>query len=111
MICPACDTKIGFIESLTVMNPLSFKCHKCNNYLSLARSSIRAYIIILCVIAVISFTGFYILSANGLLNRNLLVALIPLILLAVFLIHYFYWDHAIAVRKDDKMSDITNLGC
>ena len=111
MKCPTCESKIGFIESLTVMNPLSFKCQKCNNYISLDRSSIKMYIIILCIIAVLSFTGFFLLSANNLLTKNLLTVLIPLILLAVLLIHYFFWNHATAVKKDDKMSDITNLSC
>ena len=111
MKCPACHAKIGFIESLTVMNPLSFKCQKCRSYLSLTSTSIKAYILLLCVIGILSFIGFFILAEKGLLTKGFLTALIPLILLAVMLIHYFFWNRAKARVKDDKMSDITSLGC
>ena len=111
MKCPSCKANIGFIESLTVMNPLSFKCQKCRSFLSLEVSSIKAYVLLLCIISVLSFAGFFLLAVKGLLNKNLLTVIIPLILLAVLLIHYFFWSRAKARIKDDKMSDITNLGC
>jgi len=111
MKCPACKAEIGFVESLTVMNPLSFKCQKCRSYLSLTGSSIKEYIVLLCIIAVLSFSGFYILADKNLLTRSLLTVLVPIILLVVLLIHFFFWSRAEARVKDDKMSDITNLGC
>ena len=111
MKCPGCERKIGFLESLTIINPLSFKCEKCNNYLSLDRSSIRAYILILVVITITAFIGFFILSSKNLLNKNILIPLVPSILAIVLLIHYFFWNRANARLKEDKMSDITNLSC
>ena len=112
MKCPVCKAKIGFVESLTVLNPLSFKCQRCNSYLSLDKPSVKAYILLLCTIAAISFISFSLLAVNNILTKSFLKVLIPVIFLMVFLIHYFFWNCASArSKKDEKLSDITNLSC
>lgn len=103
--------KIGFLESLTVINPLNFQCKKCSNYIGLSRQSIKIYILMLIVIFIISFTGFYILSLKKALNRNLLIIIVPIILGGVFLIHYYYWNYATAVAKEKRKGDISELSC
>jgi len=112
MNCPVCKAKIGFMESLTVLNPFSFKCRKCSSLLSLDRSSIKVYILLLCVISAFSFTFFYLLTTNNALNANILKFIIPAILLTVVLLHYLFWNNATArLKKEENGPDATNFGC
>ncbi len=112
MNCPVCKAKIGFMESLTVLNPFSFKCRKCSSHLSLDRPSVKVYILLLCVVSALSFTFFYLLTTNNALTANVLKFIIPLILLAVVLLHYLFWNNATArLKKKENGSDSTNFGC
>ncbi len=110
MICPGCDKKIGFFESLTIINPLNFRCKKCSNYITLSRSSVKSYILMLFIIFIISFLGFYQLESEKILSKPFLVIIVPVILVSVTIIHYFFWNSATAdLKKTDK--DISGLSC
>ncbi len=110
MDCPGCDRKIGFFESLTIINPLNFKCKKCSNYMTLSRSSIRTYLILLIVIFVISLSGFYWMETDKILTKTFLQIIVPAILVSVTVIHYFFWNSATAdLKNPDK--NISGLSC
>ncbi len=109
MKCPECKVKIGFIESLTILNPFNFKCQKCNSSLSISRSSTKAYLLLFCIIPILSFTGSRFLTAEGILTSDLLKVVVPVILLMVVGIHYLFWNRADAkLKKEDKSPDFTN---
>ena len=111
MKCPECERKIGFLESLTILNPLKFKCIKCSNYITLSRSSIKIYLFMLVVIFIISFIGFYYLGVVKILTRSILVIIVPVIIIGVTVIHYFFWNSASGELKEPDRDDISGLSC
>jgi len=111
MKCPECERKIGFLESLTIVNPLNFKCKKCNNYITLSRHSIRIYLFILLIVFFFFVTGFYFMNVNSILGRQMFIMICPLILTAVVLIHYFYWNSATGTIKSANKNDSTGISC
>jgi len=111
MICPGCDKKIGFFESLTIINPLKFKCKKCSNYITLSKSSIKNYLLMLVVIFIISFLGFFQVETDRILTKSFLKIIVPVIILAVTIIHYFFWNSASAELKTQDKNNISGLSC
>lgn len=111
MDCPGCKNKIGFFESLTIINPLHFRCKKCSNYMTLSRPSIKSYILMLLIIFIFSFLGFYQLESEKILSKSFLVIIVPVILIAVTIIHYFFWNKATAELKAPDKDDISGLSC
>ena len=110
MICPACEKKIGFAESLTIINPLNFKCKKCSNYITLSRSSVKSYLLMLIIIFLITFLGFFQLETNNMLTKSLLLVLVPVILITVTIIHYIFWNNSSGELKNSDQDD-TGLSC
>ena len=110
MICPACGKKIGFAESLTIVNPLNFKCKKCSNYITLSRASVKSYLLMVIVIFLIAFLGFFQLETNDMLTKPLLLILVPAILLTVTIIHYIFWNNSSGELKNTDKDD-TGLSC
>ena len=111
MNCPGCKKKIGFLESLTIINPLHFKCKKCSNYITLSRSSVKSYILMLAIIFIISFLGFYQLESEKILSKSFLLLIVPSILIAVTIIHYFFWNNASAELKTQDKDNTSGLSC
>jgi len=111
MICPGCEKKIGFFESLTIINPLNFRCKICNNYITLSRSSIKSYLLMLFVIFLISFFGFFQFDTKRLFTRPFLLFIVPAILISVTIIHYFFWNSASAELKDTDNDNTSGLSC
>ena len=111
MDCPECKNKIGFVESLTIINPLKFKCKKCSNYLTLSMSSIKKYILLLVVIFTFSFIGFLLGEIENILTKSFLLILVPSILIVVTIIHFFFWENASAELKNPDKKDLTSLSC
>ena len=111
MDCPECKHNIGFFESLTIINPLHFKCKKCSNYISLSRSSIKTYILMLVVIFIISFLGFLQLEPEKILSQSFLILFIPAIFITVTVIHYFFWSRSTAESKSPDKGDYSGLSC
>ena len=111
MNCPGCKEKISFLESLTIINPLYFKCKKCSNYITLSRSSIKIYISILVVIFVISLAGFLTLGTDKIFTGPFLVIFIPAVLIAVTVIHYFFWEKATGELRVPDGDYTSGLSC
>lgn len=111
MICPGCKKKIGFLESLTIVNPLNFKCKICSNYITLSRSSVKSYLMMLLVIFIISFLGFFQLETKRFLTKSFLLFLVPAILISVTIIHYFFWNNASAESKNPDKDGASGISC
>lgn len=111
MICPGCEKKIGFLESLTIINPLNFRCKICSNYITLSRSSVKSYLLMLLVIFLISFLGFFQLETKKLLTKSFLLILVPAILIIVTIIHYFFWNNASGELKNPDKDNASDLSC
>lgn len=111
MDCPECKKNIGFLESLTIINPLRFKCKKCNSYIALNRASIKKYIFILISVFIISLLLFLQVGQEKILSKSFLIFVIPGIMTGVTIIHYFFWKNSSAELKTPNKDDISGLSC
>ena len=108
MQCPNCNKKVSFTESLTILNPLNFRCRGCNCLLSLNRTSLILFMSILLSVLIISFIIYKYVGVFG-QNINTTIAIILIALNALCITSYFYfWKRAKLIQKEKKPE---TLGC
>lgn len=101
MKCPKCETKIGFIEGLTILNPLNYRCGSCKQRLSLDSISLKIFFVLLISAAIASFFIYKNITMLK-LQPYYAVGFSVLILFVVSLSAYFYfWKKARFVEKND----------
>ena len=108
MQCPNCSRKVSFTESLTILNPLNFRCRGCDCILSLNRTSLILFISILLSVLIMSFIIYKYVGVFGQsINTTIIIILVALNALCISSYLYF-WKRANLIQKEEKSE---TLGC